>query len=159
MRQQYVYKLSKQQWQSVTNDKVVLIDSISTLLSHIRLLRQVMSTKDICKAFIKVLSNKRAFTIFTEDKKISAWLVITFGYCGHYPIEANDAVIGPVNTEEHAQGKGLGTLLMQGSLAYCFKNRKQRAVFIDTAEDNWAMQRVIQKCNFGDPISQYDRKD
>lgn len=159
MRQQYVYKLAKNDWGSLPNDRAHTLDSIGKLLTSIGLLRQVMSIKDIMKAFIKVLSSQRAFVLISEDNKVSAWLVITFGYCGHYSIGPNDSVIGPVNTEEHAQGKGLGTLLMQATLCYCFEKRANQAVFIDTAEDNWAMQRVIQKCNFGEPISHYDRND
>ena len=159
MRQQYVYKLPKDNWVNTPNDSANVIYSIGDLLANIGLLRQVMSLKEVMKAFVKVLTNKRAFVLITENNKISAWLVITFGYCGHYPIAPPDAVIGPVNTEEHAQGKGLGTLLMQASLCFCFEQKNNQAVFIDTAEDNWAMQRVIQKCNFGEPISKYARND
>jgi RimJ/RimL family protein N-acetyltransferase len=159
MRQQFVYSLPHSKWQSEDADNVIQVSSSGALISQYASLKQFFSITDIIKTWLKILLGKRSICIITEDKDVAAWCVITYGFCSHYDIGSNDAVIGPVNTLPAHQGKGLATRIMRGAISQAFETRKCENIYIDTAENNIAMQKVIERCQFGPPILRYDRQD
>ena len=85
--------------------------------------------------------------------------MVSFGRCNHYEVGANDCVIGPVFTSGSYRGKGLATFSLAQCINHLRVSRNCGYVYIDTKENNFSMQKVIEKVGFGPPCGMYERKN
>jgi predicted acetyltransferase len=65
-------------------------------------------------------------------------------------------VIGPVWTAPAVRGRVLATWALKRVINELVK-RKNHEIYIDTSESNYAMQKVIDRCEFGTPLMAYPR--
>ena len=155
---QFIYKIQRQQLQvDEPLASLVLLDSGMALLGHFPLLVKRLGAVKAFKLGLKVLSGRGAYYAVIEDKQLLSDGHVTFGYCNHYQIASSDAVVGPVETLEAARGRGLATKALAACVRTLFERHGVTAVYIDTAETNLAMQKVIEKVGFGPACDAYDR--
>lgn len=138
--------------------KIIFISSVGTILGNLPVVVRALGPITSLKSFLRIVQGRRAIALLLADSDVPCHLLVTYGFCRDWPIEDTAAVIGRVGTLPRFRGKGLATQALMQSLACIFKNPKVTRVYIDTAEDNISMQRVIAKCGFGGPTLTYDRK-
>lgn len=105
------------------------------------------------KSTIKLFTARRFFYFAHGENKLlhTGWL--TLSRCRQYPIAAGEAVIERLWTAEAARRRGIAT--------YCTRMAMQSLAgrtsmfYIDTENTNYACQRMIEKCGFGEPIGMY----
>jgi len=105
----------------------------------------------LLKCLLKLLSGKRNVYLILKENQVVHLGWIALGFCRFYDVEPGSAVIGPVWTDGEHRGRGLATV----ALVQVMNRLTARSVsvfYIDTSEQNLAMQRVIGKCGFGLPI-------
>ena len=108
------------------------------------------------KDIIKLATARRSYFFITDGKKVVSEAYITVGQCRYYNVEDDAAVIGPVWTDEEIRGKGLATGLLKRTINSLVQSGFS-VIYIDTSENNKAMQSVIKKCGFGDSIDFYEK--
>lgn len=95
---------------------------------------------------LKLATSNRFYCCLQQGSAIVSDAWITLSFCNHYPIERDAAVIGPVWTDPQRRGLGLATSLLQAGMnSICNSVTK---IYIDTSNDNIAMQHVIEHCGF-----------
>ena len=160
---QYVYKLSlKEQSSPVTSTTedaqfYLIFNSLDLMKKLSLFIKRFGFSNALLKLFIKLTLKKNAFYFLVYRDTIVNDGLISFNFCRHYQIGKHDCVIGPVNTDPNFQGKGFATL----GLLYCIERLKLASIyehlFIDTKENNLAMQKVIKRCGFGEHIETFER--
>lgn len=157
--QQFVYKLV-----SVDSHKAAAVADGCQMVSSVAdwgrwfiPIMRILGPVDTVKLFIQWLRANKSIYFWAENNQIKSYGIISFGYCKLYNVEPDSAVIGPVNTLSSCQGRGLATLTLCFATERLFKDRGCSAVYIDTAENNLKMQRVIEKVGFSGPILAFPR--
>jgi GNAT superfamily N-acetyltransferase len=138
----------------------VFIANFLNLCKHLPLLVQrygISST--LLKLIIKIAMGRNACYLVMYENKIASDGIVTFGICKHYPITPSEHVIGPVFTYTQFRGKGLATLGLRECIASLRDKLAPDAIYIDTSEDNIAMQSVIAKMGFGQHVQSFERPD
>ena len=161
---QYVYKLSlKDYYPNITkhsDTEFYLIFSSFILIKKLPIfINRFGFSKDLLKLFIKLLLGKNGFYFLVYNNTIVNDGLISFNFCRHYQIGQNDCVIGPVNTDPNYQGKGFATIGLLSCIEKLKLDNTYSNIFIDTKENNFAMQKVIKKCGFGEHIETFERDD
>ena len=110
----------------------------------------------LARAGAKLATRGRLYYCLISGRRVvsDGWLAVSF--CRYYRVEPGDVVIGPVWTDPAWRGRGLATY----GLARAMDTMRQRGhsvFFIDTSNDNEAMQRAIARCGFGAPLAVYIR--
>lgn len=103
------------------------------------------------KLAAKVTTPSRSFGCVLHQDEIRQYAWATVGHCRHYEIEHDATVIGPVWTQPSSRGMGFATFGV-ARLLNAIRSIGLTRFYIDTAEDNIAMQKVISRCGFGEPI-------
>ena len=138
----------------------VFIASLFNLCKHLPLLvKRYGMSSNLLKLIIKIAMGRNAYYFVVYENKIASDGLVTFGICKHYPIAASEHVIGPVFTYTQFRGKGLATLGLRECIVSLRKKFAPDAIYIDTSEDNIAMQSVIAKMGFGQHVRSFDRPD
>jgi RimJ/RimL family protein N-acetyltransferase len=96
--------------------------------------------------------------VVTGPNAVASYGGITLSRCRYYPVDRGAAVIGPVETTADCRGKGLATWGLIMAMEQLTRTGR-RTFYIDTSEGNVAMQTVIARCGFGDPIACYERDE
>ena len=133
-----------------------LISGPLKAFGHLRKIKRIFGLFGLIKACLKVATPSREFYCLTVGEDVVNYGWLTFSRCRQYHIEPGDIVIGPVWTNPDYRGKGMATIGLN-SAANAMIERKHYVFFIDAAEDNLAMQKVIAKCGFGPVIRTYRR--
>ena len=133
-----------------------LISGPLEALGRLQEIKRIFGLVGSIKALLKVLTPSREFYYLTAGEDVVNYGWSTFSHCRQYHIEPGDTVIGPVWTNPDQRGKGLATIGLKKAMNAMIE-RKHYIFFIDTAEDNLAMQKVIAKCGFGPAIAAYNR--
>ena len=120
-------------------------------------LRSAFGLVGCLKACLKVATSSRMLYIVISEDRIVNWGWISLSFCRYYPVAEKDVVFGPVQTEAACRGNGYATWGLKHAMNALVR-RGYRVFFIDTSHDNLAMQRVIDHCGFGAPISSYLRE-
>lgn len=128
------------------------ISSISTILAA------NFGRLGLWKKRVKLWIGRRAFFGIISENQLVHYGWVSFGFCKHYKIEKTNAVIGPVWTSENNRGKGLATIALKLSINRILECG-WRGIYIDTTEDNLAMQRVIHRCDFNTLVGTYVRSN
>ena len=102
---------------------------------------------------------RNACYLVVYENRIASDGIVTFGICKHYPIAPSAHVIGPVFTYTQFRGKGLATLGLRECIVSLRNKFAPDAIYIDTSEDNLAMQSVIAKIGFGQYVQSFKRTD
>lgn len=140
------------------NAKFEVINSFSGACKNLfSLLKRYGLTSDFIKIFIKLITKRNSLYFVKYNDVIASDGLISFGLCSHYAVNKNDCIIGPVNTNDTYAGKGLATFGLVSCLSYLKQKSTYSKVYIDTREDNFAMQKVIKKSGFGEVKSSYER--
>jgi len=164
---QFIYKLDSSidvppSTHQSKEDKVafVFIASFFNLCKYLPLLvKRYGISSTLLKLIIKIAMGRNACYLIMYEKKIASDGIVTFGICKHYPITPSEHVIGPVFTYTQFRGKGLATLGLRECIASLRKKFAPDAIYIDTSEDNIAMQSVIAKMGFGLHVQSFERPD
>ena len=130
----------------------ILVDGVKPLVRHFTLIKRHAGLLAACRVLLKILTPSRVFYFVVREASIVSTGWITVGQCKHYAIGRNDVVIGPLETAESQRGKGLASLALNAAMS-AMTARGHRAAFVDTSVENGAMQRVLEKCGFGDPVA------
>jgi len=133
-----------------------LFESIGDGLGIAGALRRRFGIIGTSKILLKLAGNRRKFycILFKDEIVNYGWAALSF--CRHYDVREGDVVVGPVWTDPSYRSKGLAVHGMK-NLINQMLSRGHSVYFVDTAESNWPMQRVIDKCGFGKPVFLYDR--
>lgn len=164
MVKQYIYKVSIDSDSLATgaigNDELRFfhISKVMDLFSHYSILVNHFGfSKALLKVVFKAILAKKMLYFTSLDGVIVSDGEVTFGECNHYPINKKDCVIGPVNTKPGYQGKGIATFSLHACMAKIAALKIVDYIYIDTKEDNFAMQKVIAKVGFKDKVGSYQR--
>lgn len=164
MARQFIYKLNVNSINIENyckpNEKLSFftISNVVGFMLNLLPLIKYYSVSSLLKLLIKTLITEKIFYFTKLNGVIVSDGEVTFGYCNHYTIEKNDCVIGPVNTSEHHQGKGIATFSLKSCVKILKIEYSTDNIFIDTKEDNFAMQKVIRNTGFGEQIGFYNRE-
>lgn len=165
MVKQYIYKVAVNsasvQIEPPTNDELTFftITNVIDFFKHSAILiKHFGVSKSLLKLFIKAVIARKVIYFTLLGGLIVSEGEVTFGHCNHYPINNDDCVIGPVNTNPGYQGKGIATFSLRACISQIATLKKIDDIYIDTKEDNFAMQKVIAKIGFGDKIGFYQRR-
>jgi hypothetical protein len=119
-------------------------------------MRRLFGLVGMLKTAVKLATPSRLLYVVMVKDGIVNWGWVSISFCRHYPVGAKDVVVGPVATAPECRGQGLATIGLTMAINAMMK-RGHRVFFIDTSSDNKAMQKVIARCGFGEPISSYRR--
>jgi len=149
---QFVYKIAVEEYTTEKNiDDVnfIIFDNIFAGLKNIQLLiKRYKFSFTLLKILVKLTLKRNVLIALVFENNIVNDSLISFGKCDYYSIEKNDIIIGPVYTSSQYRGKGFATSGLSKSLEYLKNSQSIKFAYIDTSEDNLAMQSVIQKLNF-----------
>lgn len=120
-------------------------------VKHVAVLGRHRGVLGFLKDVAKLMTSCRSYFYITDGKRIVSEVYVTVGQCRHYEVESNAAVLGPVWTDVNTRGKGLATYLLKRTINALIK-KQLNILYIDTSENNKAMQNVIGKCGFGESI-------
>lgn len=152
---QLVYRLQVERASPLTAPhgcRFELLSGLADALRHAGVLRRAFGVVGGAKTCIKIMTSARALYVVASGSGIlsSGWM--TMSRCRHYPVGPGEAVIGPIWTDPAHRGRGLATFGLKSCI-----NRMSEAgcevFFVDTAGDNLAMQKVLSKCGFGEPVA------
>lgn len=132
--------------------QLTLLSSPSQILRLAAGLWSWFGLSGLVKTCLKLLARDRFLYVAQRDGRVvhSGWLRV--GQCRHYPVGANEVVIGPVATASECRGMGIATAALRYAVNRMLA-QGHTAFYIDTAGDNFSMQKVIAKCAFGAPIA------
>jgi GNAT superfamily N-acetyltransferase len=119
---------------------------------------RVVGVVGAAKTVMKLMTPSRLFYGVKCGRDIAHYGWITKGKCNFYPVEPEAVVVGPVETAPAFRGRGLATVGLTFVLRV-MAGKGCRLFYIDTAATNFPMQRVIEKCGFGKPVSSYERPE
>jgi len=159
MENQFIYRQERQKIfgiSGVSGMRFVLCPNAFSLLRIIYLLLPVLHAGPLLKLMAKLSTPSRKFYCVILQNRLAGYGHVTVSRCRHYSIENGAVVIGPVWTREDCRGKGVATFGLQNSMNALI-SKGTRIFYIDTAENNIAMQHVIAKCGFGDPVERLAR--
>ncbi len=108
------------------------------------------------KDVAKLITPQRSYFFITDGKRIISEVYVTVGQCRHYDVEDESAVLGPVWTDVNTRGKGLATGLLKRTINALIK-KEHNILYIDTSENNMAMQSVIARCGFCKPVKRIEK--
>lgn len=143
---------------SEAEDGFILCDGIVAGLAIWPALRKHLGWGGGVKVLAKLTTATRQFYGIMRHGEIVSHGHVAISFCRHYPVDPGSVVIGPVWTRPDSRGQGLATRGVNGAMRAMFR-RGRRVFYIDTSETNIPMQRVIARCGFGDPVSQYERNE
>lgn len=104
----------------------------------------------LVKDILKLATPSRLYACLVAADSILSECYITLSHCRHYKVERRSVVLGPVWTDRDCRGQGLATSLLK-SIMNNMISRGNTIFYIDTSDQNTAMQHVIQHCGFGTP--------
>ena len=125
-------------------------------LRVVRAYRRIVSARELFKALLRIAVGRHFYCVRRGDELLHiGW--VSIGWCRHYIVGGEDAVIGSIWSASAARGLGLATfatmrtinaLIAQGCSTF----------YIDTADENVACLKMIAKCGFGAPVGIFPRK-
>ncbi len=105
---------------------------------------------------LRQMSSRRMLYCSSKGPQLLSYGCLSIGFCRFYSVEVSDIVVGPVWTSPAARGQGYAAV----SLMFAANRLLElgfTTLWVDTSEDNVAMQRVLQKCGFGEPVNTFER--
>ncbi len=110
------------------------------------------------KAVVKLGMGRRFLYIVESGGRAVNTGWVSVGFCKFYEIESEAVVIGPVYTPEECRGHGYATFGLSQAVAALLRE-KIPEIYIDTATDNFGMQKVIERCGFGAPVKEVEKAE
>jgi hypothetical protein len=104
----------------------------------------------------KLASGRRHYYCVTLGGRVVSDGWVSLGFCRHYHVEPESAVIGPVWTDPDQRGKGLATFALANAVTALYE-RGRSVTYIDTTRDNLGMQKAIERVGYGKPVAAYPR--
>lgn len=103
------------------------------------------------KNILKLATSSRAYACLLHSAAVRSECTITLSHCKHYDVEEGSVVLGPVWTDPAMRGEGLATVLLK-LIINTMMFRRHSIFYIDTSDENNAMQHVIKNCGFDAPV-------
>ena len=159
-RYQFVYRLTVAPGNLPRHDAAGfnLIATPWALAGCLGALARELGWKGVARTAGKLMTAKRLFFVVLCDGALAHYGWVTIGFCRHYQVEPEAAIVGPVETVSAFRGRGLATAGLS-AVIQAMAVRGVQIMYIDTADTNFAMQRVIERCGFGKPVSTYPRPE
>lgn len=118
--------------------------------------RKLLCTRLGWRDRLKLLTPNRAYACVVVNSRIASECFVTLSRCRHYSVEQGAAVFGPVWTAPEMRGQGLATLVMKRTMNVLLR-RGCHVFYVDTSDRNGAMQKVIARCGFGEPVQRFEK--
>ena len=141
---------------SIQNGSFLLCESVRSGFALAPSLIRRFGLAGALKTLLKLSSRSRKFYCVLLDCGIVNYGWVNLSFCRHYDVSEGDVVIGPVWTDPAFRRRGMAVYGIKMLVNEMF-SRGYSVFFIDTAETNLPMQKVISKCGFGAPVSSYER--
>lgn len=142
-------------YSDINTSKIVIIDNLYKALHYRKALSDHTGWSGYLKLLIRSLSKRRIFYFLQQQQHITACGTIAIGFCNHYHVSPDSAVIGSIWTDPQCRGQGLATQGLQAAINYMI-GRGTSAFYIDTQENNSAMLKAIDKTGFGKPVGSFE---
>lgn len=162
---QYIYKLNSEQFIADKIDtkydktKFLLLNNIAGMAKCWRyLIKRYGFSLYFLKLILKVTFKGKLYYALLFEEQIVSDGEVTFGSCNHYSIGSKDCVIGPVYTDGNYRGRGFASIALANCINQLINHYGPENLYIDTKEDNIAMQKVIKKIGFGSEVDSYVRE-
>jgi hypothetical protein len=155
---QLIYRLeTKERFDVQLSDEVKFFfcPSANGALCHSGALFRHFGMMGLVKSLVKLATPARMlYGVVDSEGELLHYGWVSVGKCNRFWIAANDVFIGPIRTVPIGRGRGLATdalkIAINNLVALGF------SVFYGNAQyDNYASQRVMDKCGFGFPVSVY----
>jgi hypothetical protein len=131
-------------------------DRIAHLRNVVLPILRTLGVAGLLKCALKLLAGRRVFCGIIIGRQLASYAWVNVGFCRHYTVEPDAAVIGPVMTQPAYRNRGLAYSCLASSI-----NRVVQTgmfiLYIDTSEQNLPMQKVIARCGFGVSVREYER--
>lgn len=134
-----------------------LIDNIADAISAWKNIRTVQSIFYTLKTIAKIIGG-RTFYCVIEGKEIIHTGWITLSSCKYYNVQNGDTVIGPIWSSTSKSNRGIGAWATKMAINKMM-DKGSRVFFIDTSDNNFPCQKLIAKCEFGNPVATYIRRN
>lgn len=135
------------------SDDVFVIAGLAGLIRHWPMLWRWSTILRRAKLAIKIAAGRDIFFGIQSAGNTVSTGVLAVGYCSDYKVEPEAVVIGMINTDPKRRGEGLATRSIKVAMNAMIE-RGHILFYIETRRDNIAMQRAIEKLDFGRMVSQ-----
>jgi len=135
--------------------EVVIVDTLPKALGHRAVLLRHSGWIGYLKLLLKSLSRARVFYFSQRAGHITACGTIALGFCNHYPVSSDSAVIGSIWTDQRCRGQGLASKGIRAAINHMISEGIS-TFYIDTQETNLAMLKAIEKTGFGKPVDNFE---
>jgi RimJ/RimL family protein N-acetyltransferase len=159
MNYQLVYRQErrgKRRESSSVGARFCYLDNPIALLLLRKTIRTRLSTSAMAKAALELASGKRHYYLAVLDDRVVSDGWVSFGFCRHYHVEPDEAVVGPVWTDPAHRGKGLASFALSRAIDEVLE-RGTSVTYIDTARDNVGMQKALARAGYGKPVAIFPR--
>jgi hypothetical protein len=130
-------------------------DSLRAYWSHHGPLRRVVGAVEWARGMARILRGRMFYCVRSGDTLLhTGWATVSF--CRHYKVGRGEVVIGPIWSSAEARGRGIATYATKRAINE-FIARNHSVFFIDTSNSNLSCIRLIEKCEFADPVAVYLR--
>jgi RimJ/RimL family protein N-acetyltransferase len=134
----------------------VIVASPVQALGLLAALVSVMGLTAALRLILRLCRHGRLFYYLSDQGQWMHWGGITLGWCRYYSIGAGEAVFGPVETAAAFRGRGVAVRAMREAMR-ALAGRGVRVFYVDTSEQNVAMQHAALKAGFKDTGIRYER--
>jgi hypothetical protein len=131
--------------------RFVLCHGVRDGLRIAGLLRKRPEGGSVLKDLLRLATPARLYACLIGPAGIASESYVTLSHCRHYDVEKDAAVLGPVWTDPALRGKGLARCLLKLTMNQMMTSGRS-LFYIDTSDQNVAMQHVVARCGFGAPI-------
>ena len=152
----YIYRQTRSSaYGGVPMEGFVLIDDPWKLLMHYGKVLRSVGPRESAKLLAKSFTRNRQFFFIAVDGRIATHGSAAISFCNYYGVEANGVVIGAIWTDPAFRGRGYATRGIMNAMNRLM-SRGHSVFYIDTQENNFPMQRSIEKLGFGDAVGQFE---
>jgi GNAT superfamily N-acetyltransferase len=157
--QQLVYRVRRDRPLAVperSDAEFVWAPNPAGLVARYGSISKTLSPASAAKLSAKVATSRRSAFCVVSSGAVVSYGETTHGRCRHYRIGEKGTVIGPVWTAPAVRGRGFATWALAQVINQLVQTGKHE-IYIDTTESNHAMRKVIERCEFGEPLFGFPR--
>jgi hypothetical protein len=134
---------------------VIVASPVQALGRFVALVR-VMGVVSVLRLLLRLCRRGRLFYYVADQGQWMHWGGITLDWCRYYRVNTGEAVFGPVETAAEFRGRGVASQAICGAMRV-LAGRGVRVFYVDTSEQNVAMQQAARKAGFKDTGVRYER--
>lgn len=134
------------------NDDVFVVAGLAGIIRHWPMLWRGPTILEQAKLVLNIVVGRNIFFGICSTGSLVSAGVLALGHCEFYKVEPEAVVISAVSTNPHRRGEGLATISIKVAMNVMIE-RGHTLFYIDTRRNNIAMQHIIEKLGFGQPLS------